>query len=141
MTWIEAFYVFKTFPKSRALQGWSDWARQQMNSNVPREEGTRKIYADSLCLASQLEGIQMEWGAQLMKSLCIMWEEVTDFTSGRLLKAENVQVDNLSVDTLASAKTSSQYLSKISETTPDGRHIGILGIWPSKSVKALNVRL
>jgi hypothetical protein len=141
MAWIEASYVFKTPPQSRALQGWSDWAKQRMNSNVPREEEMRKIYADSLCLASQLERIQVEWGAQLMKSPCIIWEEVTDFTSSRLLKANNVQVDSLSVDTLTSAKTSSQYLSKISEATPDGRHVGVLSIWPSESVKVLNVHL
>ena len=141
MAWIEASYVFKTPPQSGALQGWSDWAKQRMNSNVPREEEIRKIYADSLCLASQLERIQVEWGAQLMKSPCIIWEEVTDFTSSRLLKANNVQVDSLSVDTLTSAKTSSQYLSKISEATPDGRHVGVLSIWPSESVKVLNVHL
>ena len=141
MAWIEASYVFKTPPQSRALQGWSDWAKQRMNSNVPREEEIRKIYADSLCLASQLERIQVEWGAQLMKSPCIIWEEVTDFTSSRLLKANNVQVDSLSVDTLTSAKTSSRYLSKISEATPDGRHVGVLSIWPSESVKVLNVHL
>ncbi|KAL2075301.1 hypothetical protein VTL71DRAFT_244 [Oculimacula yallundae] len=133
MSWIEASYVYGKDPPYEQLKQWLRWARSLEELDVPKGHDWVHLCDDIAELARYLPEIYEYWGSTLMKTPGSLWEEVIAFTPCRLLpQTSSATIHSLITENPNSDYMSTQYLCKISESSLNGRVLGVLSVWPSR---------
>ncbi|KAH6714527.1 hypothetical protein BKA61DRAFT_673850 [Leptodontidium sp. MPI-SDFR-AT-0119] len=133
MSWIEANYVYGKAPPCEQLKQWSRWAKSLKELDTPQDLDMPSLCDDVAELVRYLPEIHEYWGSKLVKTPGCLWEEVTAFTPCRLLpQTASATVHSLITEDPNSDYMSTQYLCKVSESSSNGRILGVLSIWPSR---------
>jgi ABC-type dipeptide/oligopeptide/nickel transport system ATPase component len=84
-------------------------------------------------LSSELEALESAWGAKLLSTPAIVWDESTAFLNCHfMLESTTAKVMTLDSNKAQLRKSSLKALAQISTTTLDGRYTAVLTVWPSK---------
>lgn len=131
MQYIDLSYRFGTLDLT-ALPNWLDWARSTYH-----HEDVDGVWMAELKKATDIVQylllINDQWGSKLQIRPWLIWDEISAFTPSHLLdEPTGIQVHRLWTEETHSRSRSSTYLCKVSITSRDHGHIGILSIWPSK---------
>ncbi|KAL1605045.1 hypothetical protein SLS60_004588 [Paraconiothyrium brasiliense] len=133
MAWIEASYIFRRIPNASKLEEVSRIISPLILENRSKNDLLSKLVRDLTELARYVNVLDEDWGRQLLQSPADVWEEITAFTSSRLVEGtRHTQVHTLIMEPPKTKLIGSRYLSKISELSEDGKTVAILSIWPSK---------
>ncbi|KAJ4355640.1 uncharacterized protein N0V89_003660 [Didymosphaeria variabile] len=133
MAWIEASYAFRRIPSASKLEEVSRTISSLIVEDGPKNDLLEKLVRDTTELARYANILENDWGRQLLQSPIDVWEEITAFTTSRLVEGtRHTQVHTLIMDPPKAESIGSRYLSKISELSEDGKTVAILSIWPSK---------
>ncbi|KAF2183589.1 hypothetical protein K469DRAFT_784815 [Zopfia rhizophila CBS 207.26] len=140
--YIEISYIFDT-PMPIGFQGLEDWFRWAAPGSSPRLKGENvSIVFEAACnMISDLRLVHEEWCSKLRERPFLIWEEVTAFTTCRLLgKNHSAKVSSMFSENLSGGSISSRYLCKVSEVSGDRKHVGVLSIWPSREYEELTMQ-
>ncbi|KAJ8115345.1 hypothetical protein OPT61_g2995 [Boeremia exigua] len=133
MAYIEASYVLGIVPPTERLDEWSQHLKSRSVASQIESSLLSNVLNNAEELSRYLGALQKEWSAHLLHKPKAIWEDVTAFTTSRLIEQTGkTQVRTLIMDPPEVQSRSSRYLSKISEMSEDGKTVAILSIWPSK---------
>ncbi|KAI0543806.1 hypothetical protein F4679DRAFT_592262 [Xylaria curta] len=132
-SWIEASYAFRKPPNFQSVVYW-----MSLLDLVIKKSDYAQLRGDCNDFGIYLQKLEEAWGARLLATPYLLWEEVIAFTPCRLL----AKTDVADVSTLVSTKLNRRHifprhLCKISELTLDGRWVVVLSVWPSKKFNAV----
>jgi hypothetical protein len=134
MSWIEASCTFGQLPSFERVRNWMA-STHGCRSLMPSRVAYAKLSRDVCEFDLYLKELKNTWGSQLLSSPSIIWQEVTAFTSCRLLaKTASTTVDTLIAGKPIGSNLFHQPLCKISELSSDGLWVMILSVWPSRLV-------
>ncbi|KAK3319509.1 hypothetical protein B0T19DRAFT_268571 [Cercophora scortea] len=158
MSWIEAHYlamkllvadsphttqVLDLYPRAGFISEWAHWLTQWAHT-LPSSKacwsrgdtdthGLKDLSNNLREFEHDIQDLQLHWGANLLKSPELIWDEVAAFSPSRfLLKTTSTNVISLAPQDSPSSANSSNPLCLISEVATGGNLMAILSIWPSK---------
>lgn len=128
--WIELHHVFKA---TIAIEGLVHVA--QRARNAPEFfEFKEDVFDRLLGLAEYLHNLGENWGPQLIETPSCIWMECAAFDPNQFIPENSMMhVHRLPTSDSESSALSTVPLKTISATSPDGTHVGVLSIWPSRS--------
>ena len=133
MSWIEVCYLLQSPPPANKLRDWVILVRDSMIQVVKDIDNTTLRTKKIEDFAHFLVQLQDLWGPQLSANPDCIWEEVAAFSPSQFLRQTTaIQVKSLVTESNPGAQSSSKYIKKVSQMTPDGVHITVLSIWPSR---------
>lgn len=135
-TYIEMSYLLDTAGcfDYHSLDRWLTWATPRGQISAEGDEHIRQVIDDAKEMTRYLPFLHHEWGDTLSETPELIRDEVTAFTSCRLLHpVDSTTVYSFMADR-ADESSASKYLCRVSETSKDQSHLGIVSIWPSKCV-------
>jgi hypothetical protein len=131
MQYVDLSYYFHT-AELDTLPEWLKWASLTCSSDTTGDVPTELI-SKAEELARYLLLLHNQWGSKLKHQPWMVWDEVPAFTPSHLIhEPAGIQVHSLWTNNTDPEIQSSTHLCKVSATSRDLEHIGILSIWPSK---------
>jgi hypothetical protein len=129
--WVEAHYVFSSVIEIESMSRCSQVAQGSL-MNLPglcHED----IWEQLSLLAEYLQSLSVDWSAQLIRDSSCIWMECAAFDPNPFIaQTDMIKIHDFSLDNQESSALSTVAQKTISATSPDGVHLAVLSIWPSR---------